>query len=100
MWGLIARITVIPGKRDEMIEILQNSAAEMPGCLSYIVARDKADENILWVTEAWQSQATHDASLSLRQVQDAIPRAKPLVAGFERIAVTEPVWGTGVPTDG
>ncbi|HLY41890.1 MAG TPA: putative quinol monooxygenase [Terracidiphilus sp.] len=93
---MIAKITVAAGKRDEMIALLQESADGMPGCLSYIVARDAANENVLWVTEVWESQAHHDSSLSLRQVQDAIPRARPLVANFERIAVTEPMWMAAV----
>ena len=94
MWGMIAKITTAPGKRDEMVGILETSAAAMPGCLSYIVAMDRANEDVLWVTEAWESQSAHDASLSLRQVQDALPLAKPLILNFERIAVTAPVWGT------
>lgn len=96
MWGMIAKITTVPDKRDEMISILRGSAANMPGCLSYVVAKDSAEENILWVTEVWDSKASHDASLSLRQVQDAIPRAKPIVANFEKFAITVPVWGTGI----
>lgn len=96
MWGMIVKITLAPGKRDEMISLLQGSADDMPGCLSYIVARDTTDENVLWVNEVWESQAHHDASLSLRQVQDAIPRARPLVANLERIAVTEPIWTAAV----
>jgi len=96
MWGMIARISLVPGKRDDMVALLKQSAAKMPGCLSYIVANDASDENTLWVTEVWESQADHDASLSLRQVQDAIPRAKPLVAKFEKVAVTAPLWGQGL----
>lgn len=96
MWGMIARITTAPGKRDEMISILRESAANMPGCLSYVVAEDSGEDNILWITEVWDSQASHDASLSLRQVQDAIPRAKAIVANFEKFAATIPVWGTGI----
>jgi hypothetical protein len=46
MYGLIVKITVVPGKRDEMIGILKESAAAMPGCLSYVVAKDSADENV------------------------------------------------------
>jgi len=96
MWGLIAKITVLPGKRDEMIEILRESAANMPGCLGYVVAKDAADENTIWVTEVWESMASHDASLSLPAVQNAIPRGKAVVSNFERIAVTNPVWGVGL----
>src|SRR5271170_2584521 len=93
---MIAKVTLIPGRRDEMIEILKESAADMPGCLSYVVARDAADENTIWVTEVWDSLASHDASLSLPAVKDAIPRGKALVSNFERIAVTSPVWGVGL----
>jgi len=97
MWGMIAKLTLLPGKRDEMIDVLRASAADMPGCLSYVVAKDAADENMLWVTEVWDSQASHDASLSLPAVKNAIPRGKTLVASFERVAVTTPVWGAGLP---
>ena len=98
MWGMIAKITVLPGKRDDMIGVLRGSAAHMPGCLSYIVAKDAADENVMWVTEVWDSMASHDASLSLPQVKEAIPRGKAVVANFEKIAVTAPVWGVGLPS--
>jgi quinol monooxygenase YgiN len=97
MYGLIVKMTTVPGKRDEMIRILKESAADMPGCFSYVVAKDAAEENVLWVSEVWDSAASHDASLSLAQVKNAIPQAKSLVANFERIAVTTPVWGHGLP---
>ena len=97
MYGLIVKLTVVPGKRDEMIGILKESAAGMPGCLSYVVAKDSADENAIWVTEVWDSLASHDASLALPAVKNAIPRAKGIVSNFEKIAVTTPVWGAGLP---
>lgn len=97
MYGLIVKMTIVPGKREEMIRILKESAADMPGCFSYVVAKDTVDENVLWVTEVWDSSASHDASLSLPQVKNAVPQAKPLVANFERIALTTPVWSQGLP---
>jgi quinol monooxygenase YgiN len=78
-----------------MIEILKESAADMPGCLNYVVARDAADENTIWVTELWDS-ANHDASLSLPAVKNSIPQGNALVANFEKIAVTNPVWAAGL----
>ena len=96
MWGMIAKITLLPGKRDEMVGILKDSAADMPGCLSYVVAKDAADENTIWVTEVWESMTSHDASLSLPVVKNAIPRGKAIVSNFERVAVTSPVWGRSV----
>jgi quinol monooxygenase YgiN len=92
MYGLIVRITAAHGKRSELTHILSSSAANMPGCLSYVIAEDPADANTLWITETWESRASHDASLELRVVQEAIPLARPLIANFERIAETRPVW--------
>ena len=97
MWGMIAKITLLPGKRNEMLQILEESAADMQGCLSYVVARDATDENTVWVTEVWDTMASHDASLSLPAVKNAIPRAKAIVSNFERIAVTTPAWGVRLP---
>lgn len=100
MYGLIVKMKVVAGKREEMVGILRESAAEMPGCLSYVVASDFADENVLWVTELWDTAASHDASLLLPRVKSVIPRAKELVASLERIAVTSPIWGVGLPVVG
>ena len=91
MYGLIVKLTAIPGKRDELIAILKESSAAMPGCLSYVIARDPSDENAAWITEVWDSLASHDASLSLPAVKNAFPRARPLIASFEKVAVTNPV---------
>jgi quinol monooxygenase YgiN len=96
VYGLIVKLTVTPGKREEMIQILRESASDMPGCMSYVVARDAGDADTLWVTEVWDSASSHDASLTLPSVRDAIPRAKPLVVGFEKVAATTPVWGAGL----
>jgi len=93
MYGLISKITVVAGKRDEMIAVLKDSTAGMSGCLSYVLAKDSADENALWVTEIWDTAANHLASLSSPQVKATITRARPLIGGFERIAATEPVSG-------
>lgn len=92
MYGLIAKITTHPGKRAELVQILSAAAANMPGCSSYILAEDPSDECILWITETWDNRQSHDASLELRAVQQAMPLAKPLIANLERIAETRPVW--------
>lgn len=86
-------MTLRPRKREQVIALLAESSANMPGCFSCVIAKDAASEDILWVTEVWESKAAHDASLNLRAVQAAIPKVKPLLAAFERIAETEPVAG-------
>jgi quinol monooxygenase YgiN len=96
MYGLISKMTATPGKRDAVIAILLEAAANMPGCLSYIVAKDASDANSIWITEAWESRASHEASLSLPSVKEAVAKARPLIAGFSDRSVTTPVGGHGL----
>ena len=93
MYGMIAKITAAPGKRDQIIQILGDATVSMPGCLSYIISKDAADENLIWVTEYWDTQAGHDDSLKLPRVQKSMVDARPLIAGFDRIAVLTPARG-------
>ena len=69
----------------------------MPGCLSYVVAKDSQDENTIWVTEVWENKEHHDASLSLPQVSKAIAAARPIIAGFGKQVIRTPVGGYGLP---
>jgi quinol monooxygenase YgiN len=96
MYGLIGKFICAPGTRDQLAAILLEGTHAMPGCLSYVVATDPGDPNALWVTEVWQSQADHGASLQLPSVQQAIARAKPMIAGFGERFVTTPLGGQGL----
>ena len=100
MYGLIGKITCTPGQRDALIEILLAGTAGMPGCRSYVVARDVAEADVLWVTEVWDSRASHAASLALPAVQAAIARGRPLIASFGPRYETEPVGGHGLEGTG
>jgi quinol monooxygenase YgiN len=96
MYGLIGKMTAVAGKRDDLIAILLEGTGAMPGCLSYIVAADPGDSNTIWITEVWDSQASHDASLSLPAVKAAIARGRPLIAGFGDSFTTTPIGGHGL----
>ncbi len=100
MYGLIGKMKVLPGKRDELISILIEGVAGMPGCLSYVVAEDAADADAVWITEVWDSPASHQSSLSLPAVQRAIARGKPLIAGMGERFETVPVGGHGLGDPG
>jgi quinol monooxygenase YgiN len=82
-----------PGQRDALLAILAEGTADMPGCLSYVIAEDREDEDALWITEIWESEESHAASLQLPAVQDAIARGRPLIAGFGHRFETTPVAG-------
>lgn len=96
MYGLIGKMLAVPGQREALIAILLEGVAGMPGCLSYVVARDPAELDALWVTEVWESEEHHRASLTLPTVQEAIARGRPLIATFGESVVTEPVGGHGL----
>jgi len=96
MYGLIGKMIATPGQRDALLAILLEGTAEMPGCLSYVIAKDPADENAIWITEVWVDQESHQASLSLPAVKSAIARGRPMIAGFGERFVTTPVGGQGL----
>ena len=98
MYGLIGKMIAVSGQRGTLISLLLEGIAEMPGCLSYVIAQDPADVNAIWITEVWDSEQSHRASLSLPAVQQTIAQAKPLIASFDQPTVTEPVGGQGLPS--
>jgi quinol monooxygenase YgiN len=99
MYGLIGKMTAAKGQRDALASILLEGtgSAPVPGCLSYIIATDPADPDGLWITEVWDSQASHQASLLLPAVQAAIAKGWPLIAGFSNRVETAPIGGYGLP---
>ncbi|WP_284295737.1 putative quinol monooxygenase [Thalassotalea loyana] len=90
-YGLISKIVAIPGKREELADILVNGTQGMPGCISYVIAKDPQDADALWITEVWQSQTMHQSSLSLPTVQDAMIKGKPLIDGILERIETQPI---------
>jgi quinol monooxygenase YgiN len=96
MYGLIGRIRAVPGKRADLAQVLVQEEGSMPGCLSYVVAEDREDADALWVTEVWVDEAAHRASLQLPEVQAAIARGRPLIAGFDNRHETTVLGGIGL----
>ncbi|WP_380875063.1 hypothetical protein ACFB49_03080 [Sphingomonas sp. DBB INV C78] len=96
MFGLIGRMLAKPGERDALVKILLDGVADMPGCLSYIVAEDPENADAIWITEAWDSKESHAASLSLPAVKAAITKARPLIAGMDNGHTTRPIGGHGL----
>ena len=96
MYGLIGQMLAAPGKRDELIAILAEGTGAMPGCRSYVVARDPTNPDAIWITEVWDNSTLHQDSLKLPAVQAAIAKARPIIAGFGHRFETEPVAGVGL----
>ena len=101
MYGLIVKLTAASGRRAELIEVLGGDDSHtVSGCRSFIVGEDSTDENVLWVTEAWDSEASHKASLNLPPSKAGLPPIETLVVRHEKIAVTKPVEKNSHPMHG
>ena len=85
-----------PEQRDALARILVEATAEMPGCLSFIVAADAGRDDALWITEAWTSKESHDASFSLPKVAAGLEKGRALITGVGARAETTPVGGLGL----
>jgi quinol monooxygenase YgiN len=97
MYGLIGKLTAVAGQRDALAAILLEGTHTMPGCLSYVIATDPAEPDALWVTEVWDSQASHQASIALPGVKATIAKGRALIAGFSNRVETVPIGGRGLP---
>ena len=98
MYGLIGSFKATPGRRDALLAILLENVGTMPGCLGYVVAEDPKDADGIWISEVWDSAESHQASLAIPAVKDAIARAMPLIADFGLHVETRPVGGVGLQT--
>jgi enamine deaminase RidA (YjgF/YER057c/UK114 family) len=100
MYGLIGKMVATPGNRDALAGIILGGTGTMPGCLSYVVAKDPREPDALWITEVWESAEHHKASLQLPDVRDAIGKARPLIASFGDGVQSEPIGGVGLAAQG
>ncbi|MHA6287521.1 putative quinol monooxygenase [Maricaulis sp. CAU 1757] len=96
MYGLIGKFTASEGQREALVDILLEGMQDLPGCHSYIVARDPGDDVTLWITEVWESAEHHKAALELDSVREAIGKGRPMIAGMQRVAETAPAGGHGL----
>jgi quinol monooxygenase YgiN len=97
-YGYIGSMRTKPGRRDEVVGILLLGADGLRavGCELYAVCTDPADDDLIWVTEIWDSAEHHDTSLQLPDVKAAIAVATPMLTGdFTRQELTV-IGGLGV----
>ncbi|WP_339810767.1 putative quinol monooxygenase [uncultured Imperialibacter sp.] len=99
-YGLFGKLKAKPGKGDELIAILMENAqtdSPMPGCLQYLIGKDPDNEELILISEVWETKEDHANSLKLESVRAAIARAMPLLDGMpEKGIVWEVVGGLGL----
>ncbi|TCS93214.1 putative quinol monooxygenase [Hazenella coriacea] len=98
-FGLFGKLIAKEGERDTLVEILLEAARSMEtldNCEIYLVNVSHDDPNSVFVYEIWSNESAHQASLSLESTQTLIQRAKPIIAGMERINTLVPRGGKGI----
>lgn len=89
-----------PGHRDDVVSILLRPNPGMAdiGCLLYEVGINEDVPDTVFVSELWESQEAHQASLQLPAVRAAIQEAMPFLSGemggHQFTVVGSPLRGT------
>nr|WP_233711569.1 putative quinol monooxygenase [Lederbergia citrisecunda] len=87
------------GEQETLVNILLEAADSMRNledCEIYLVNISPEDPNSVFVYEVWSDESAHQASLSLEAAQTLIQKAKPIIAGMERIVTLSPKGGKGL----
>ncbi|MEH7111488.1 putative quinol monooxygenase [Neobacillus niacini] len=98
-FGIYGKLIAKEGEREQLATILLEAAESMDtlgDCELYLVSVAPADPNSVYVYEVWSSESAHQASLTLESTQTLIQRAKPILAGMERISTFVPRGGKGM----
>ncbi len=98
-FGLHGKLVAVPGKGDELAGLLLEAARgleSLPQCQLYLVSREAADTDVIWVTEVWSSREVHRESLTLDNVRDLITKARPLIADHSEQTELIPDGGKGI----
>lgn len=96
MYGLITRLTTVPGRRDSVVDLLVAGRQPPVGCLSYVAARDLTDPDALWVTEVWTDETAHKTALQRPDIKAGFGAALRYIATIHDSTITQPVGGVGL----
>ena len=80
---LHSKLTAKDGGTEKLISILLAASeivSSARGCISYIISKDNADNNSVWITEIWEAKEDHDNSLLLEGVKESISKAMGILA--------------------
>ncbi len=97
---LINKLTTKPGHRDEVVGILLESAKpfeDNPSCILYRVFKDMADENAIWVEDAWTNKEDHEKAIKTPEMAVYIEKCMPLLEGMPEQIKVEYVGGKPLP---
>ena len=98
--AVIAKITALPGKRDEVVAVLSEVAKATenePGTLLYAMNIDKAEADVIWFYELYADDAALAAHGGSEAMKAAGGQLRDKAAGRPELHILELVTGKGLP---
>lgn len=98
-YTLQTRFVTRQSKGNNLLNILTglyNKIAYVHGCHLYIINQDAENGDHILVTELWDSPESHEKSQTLRDFQEALSQASPLLAVEPERKVLKAVAGKGL----
>src|SRR5580658_3892949 len=98
--AVIAKITALPGLRDEVAAVLSEvgKATEgEPGTLFYAMNLDSAEEDVIWFYEVYEDQAALAAHGGSEAMKAAGAKLRDKAAGRPELHFAELVGGKNLP---
>src|SRR5699024_9893449 len=98
-FGVYNKFTAIEGKRDDLAEILMHASQAMEDadeCEVYVVCLDNENNASMYVDAVWSDAHAHRDSLSMEASKTLIQKAKPIIAGVEKVNRLFPRGGKGI----
>ncbi|HEY2430256.1 MAG TPA: putative quinol monooxygenase, partial [Acidimicrobiales bacterium] len=95
-----ARITALPGKRDEVVAVLSEvvaAARDEPGTLLYAMNVDKAEEDVIWFYEVYADDAAMAAHGGSEAMKAAGGKLRDKAAGRPELHMLDLVDGKNLP---
>ena len=93
------KATVKPGKRDELIQQLQQLSAELltraSGCIYYLISTTE-EPDVVWISELWTSKEAKDAVAIKPESAKAMKELMPLIASMTDRTNLTVVGGAGI----
>ncbi|MGJ8662700.1 MAG: putative quinol monooxygenase [Marinicella sp.] len=97
-FGMQSSMTAAPGKGEELAAIMLRAAqlvAPLQGCKLYLVQLSTSEKDAVLITEVWESQADHQASLAVPAIQALISEARPIIVSMAH-QTGRPLGGHGI----
>jgi len=83
MFSVYGRMTAVPGRRDELVALLQEGAlagGDDSGLLTFVINTVPDDPDTIWLTQLWADKEAHDATTRSEAVATVSRRLPPLLA--------------------